>query len=107
MEKFSLHDSDTWSIIKWIFGAMSFVVLSLSRWFFGDIRDTLKEHGRKFEEIKNEAIKTDTLIGELKKDIEKVRNHYHGESEKVDGVYLRLLEIADKMERGLNGKKGI
>lgn len=65
MEKPSLGNQETWDIIKWGATIMSTIILFLGRWFFGDIRDTQKEHGERLtaveENVNKILIKLDSV----------------------------------------------
>lgn len=52
--------------------------------------------------IIQEAI--DQKIGNKLDDLEKIRDATHGKKEAQEGVMLRLLEIAEKLEKQANGK---
>lgn len=73
MDKPLLDNQETWSLIKWAFGIMITISFTLSRWFFGDIRDVQKAQGLDIKAQGLDIAKVKGEVGEIKVSVAEIR----------------------------------
>lgn len=108
MDKFPLND-DTWSLIKWLGGIMAATILTMSRWFFGDIRDQIKDikenqnlqRDEFLHKFRNQQASLDHIIDEK----ELMNRVIENQTTILSNITKRLDDVDIRMDRVINRQK--